>query len=183
MKATPVCLAAWRRLCPCCMYKGPHSTWHLLALTCGFLLQWPWPRDRDRQNLAFANGGMSFLIMTGWLPFQLSETRLRTSSGAHMPHLFVTNTKCQAHARKSEFVSRDSDWLQVGVRAPVGGKIFLSTSPERLWGPSNRYPGLFPPAAERLEREASDSSNWWQNQVELYFNSPHTTSWRFNFLD
>jgi hypothetical protein len=70
----------------------------------------------------------------------------------------------------------------VGVRVPVGSRIFSSPSrPERLWGPpnllSNGHGGLFFPGVKRPEHEAvhSPPASAEVQKMWIYTSTPHTT--------
>jgi hypothetical protein len=73
------------------------------------------------------------------------------------------------------------DDREVGVRVPVGSRIFSSPDrPDRLWGPpnlvSNGYRRLFPRGGKRPGREAdpslTSSEYLDQENTDLYIHSP-----------
>jgi hypothetical protein len=72
----------------------------------------------------------------------------------------------------------------VGVRDPVGSRIFSSPSPDRLWCPpnvlSNGYRGLFSPGVKRQVREADHSLQLVPRSRKCgsIHPLPHTPSWR-----
>jgi hypothetical protein len=64
----------------------------------------------------------------------------------------------------------------VGVRVPVGSRIFSSRRPDRLWGPTNLlYSGV-----KRLRREADHSppASTEVKKIWIYTSTSHTPSWR-----